>query len=365
VRSDADLGWDEDSDMGSLFPLEEAPGVSHSGHERDHLFMNHEGKKFYDISPLSGIDDPADGRSWIALDYDRDGWLDIAMTNANSPLFRLHRNRMGERAGASQRGRTVAVRFVGGNTAATPADGLACRDGYGAKVRVELGDKRLLQEYRCGEMHSSQSPRTLLIGIGAVESVPRVEVEWPSGRKQSIEGVSAGSMVTAYEVPEQSPTREAFVVAPYGNPLRIAADSGKPAPLAQLRIVDRKDSPPKLTMFTTMATWCPTCKGELPQLAALRQAFSPDQLEMHGVPVDETDTQEKLANYVEENQPAYDLLTDLSRGDVLTVEQVVERTTQLKEALPATLITDPDGMVVYASAGVPSISDLRRLLDGE
>ena len=118
-------------------------------------------------------------------------------------------------------------------------------------------------------------------------------------------------------------------------------------------------------MYTTMATWCPTCKGELPQIAAIRNAFDARELEMHGVPVDPTDDPAKLTSYIQEFQPAYDLLTDLSRGDVQAVERVVEHTTQLEDALPATLITDADGMVIYANAGVPSISELKRLLNGD
>jgi peroxiredoxin len=365
VRNDPDLGWDEDADMGLVFPIEESPGVSHSGHETDHLFMNHEGEKYYDISPLSGLDDPADGRSWAMLDYDRDGWLDIAMTNANSPLFRLHRNRIGERPGTAGSGKIIAMRFVGGNTRPEPVEGLACRDGYGAKVRLDLGDKKLMQEHRCGRRHSSQDPRTVVIGIGANDSVREIEVEWPSGRTQTLENVAAGNIVTAYEVAEQSPTGEAFTVTPYGNPVRIAADAAKKAPLARLAIRDRGEHSARLTMFTTMATWCPTCKGELPQMTAIRNAFGTDELAMHGVPIDPTDDAGKLARYVDENQPAYDLLTDLSRGDVEAVEQVVEHTTQLEEALPATLVTDADGMVIHAQAGVPSISDLRRLLHSD
>jgi peroxiredoxin len=365
VRNDPDLGWDEDANMGLVFPIEESPGVSHSGHETDHLFMNHGGKKFYDISPLSGLDDPADGRSWAMLDYDRDGWLDIAMTNANSPLFRLHRNRIGDRQGMAKRGKMIAVRLVGGNNSSEPVDGLACRNGFGAKVRLDLGDKKLLQEHRCGQRHSSQSSKTMVIGIGENETVPQLEVEWPSGRKQTLENVAAGNIVTAYEVPEQSPTREAFTITPYGNPLHIAADAGKKTPLARLAIRDRSGAPAKLTMYTTMATWCPTCKGELPQIAAIRSAFDRSQLEMHGVPVDPTDDAVKLTGYIKEYQPAYDLLLDLSPGDVQAVERVVENTTQLEEALPATLVTDAEGMVIYANVGVPSISELKRLLNGD
>ena len=37
-------------------------GRSLSGHERNHLFVNQGGQQFKDLSILSGLDNPADGR---------------------------------------------------------------------------------------------------------------------------------------------------------------------------------------------------------------------------------------------------------------------------------------------------------------
>ena len=79
-------------------------------------------------------------------------------------------------------------------------------------------------------------------------------------------------------------------------------------------------------------------------------------------PIDPEDTAVKLSQYRDEYGPAYNLLDDLSRGDVMAVEKVVEHTTQLSDALPATIITDESGMVLYSTAGVPSISDIKKLL---
>ena len=55
--------------------------------ERNHFFLNMgSGKEFVDISALAGTDSASDGRSFALFDYDRDGWQDIVVVNANQPL---------------------------------------------------------------------------------------------------------------------------------------------------------------------------------------------------------------------------------------------------------------------------------------
>ena len=86
-----------------------AQGASFSGHERNHLYVNIDGDDFLDVSGVTGLDHSGDSRAFASLDFDRDGWVDVAMVNANAPLFQLHRNRMGEMADAGS-DRMVAVR---------------------------------------------------------------------------------------------------------------------------------------------------------------------------------------------------------------------------------------------------------------
>ena len=52
-------------------------GFSFSGYERDALFMNRDGKKFFDISGVSGIDSITDGRAAVFADFDNDGDYDV------------------------------------------------------------------------------------------------------------------------------------------------------------------------------------------------------------------------------------------------------------------------------------------------
>ena len=67
---------------------------SFSGNERNRLVMN-SGDGFKDRSLVSGIDCKEDARSFAILDYDGDGWLDIALASVNGQRLRLFRNKFG------------------------------------------------------------------------------------------------------------------------------------------------------------------------------------------------------------------------------------------------------------------------------
>ena len=188
-------------------------GASLSGNERNHLFLNDRGRDFAELSGVSGADSPADGRAFALLDYDGDGWQDLAVVNANAPLLQLFRNRMGERA----TGRMLAVRLVGGNWTAQPREEWSARDGYGALVSVDLAPGMIVREHRAGAGFSAQNSPVLRIGLGERDRVAVLRVRWPSGKTQSAEEVAAGTLVSIYENPRHSPTGEAFVIAPYAG----------------------------------------------------------------------------------------------------------------------------------------------------
>ena len=337
------------------------PLQSWSGHERDHLFLNHAGKQFVEVSGISGLDSPLDGRAFALLDYDRDGFSDIAVVNANAPLFMLYRNRIGE----GSRGRMVAIRFVGGSRTAVPAKDAASRDGYGARVTVALGDLTVVREHRCGEGFAAQNSPTMIVGIGDRKEVTSLSVRWPSGAVHQLRDVPAGTLITAYEVPAHSPNGGPFVMAPY---VAVRVPEGRPvadgsaAPLLRPTALPRIDPAPKLNLFTTMATWCEACRGELPTIERLRSRFSTGDLAFWGVPVDDLDSEERLSAYVARHRPAYRLLSGIPRGDVQAVARVINDRLKV-DALPASAVTDAAGRVLLVTAGLPTISELRRLLD--
>ncbi|MAE96250.1 MAG: hypothetical protein CL910_16480 [Deltaproteobacteria bacterium] len=330
-------------------------GISLSGHERNHLFANGEGR-FLDVSGVSGLDHPADGRAAAWLDYDRDGWLDFAVVNANAPMLQLFRNRMGDLerpAGA------IGLRFVGGNQQPTPSADWSSRDGYGAKIEVTLPGRTLYREYRAGEGFAAQNSDTLLVGLGPHPDAT-LRIRWPSGREQDLGRVAAGSLVTAYENPADAPDGAGATATAYRIPAERTAPGRAPIRMGASRI-DLGESRAALRLYTTMATWCETCRSELPRIAELREAFGPEELALFAVPVDPDDSRAKLESYLTQHRPAYEMLLEIGPADVAEVKATLLRRLR-RDPLPASIVTDREGRVLSASLGVPSLSTLRRLL---
>jgi hypothetical protein len=71
-------------------------GFSFSGYERDPLYLNLGGKKFTDISGISGIDSITDGRAGVFADFDNDGDLDVFSTTIQHQAHLLFRNNVGQ-----------------------------------------------------------------------------------------------------------------------------------------------------------------------------------------------------------------------------------------------------------------------------
>jgi len=113
---------------------------------------------------------PLGSRSSAIFDLDGDGDLDIVTNDFNSPPMVLVSD-------LSQRRpvRWIAIALTG-NT--------SNRDGLGAVVRVHAGG-RVYTKFHDGKSgYLSQSALPLYFGLGDAERIERIEVDWPSGKKQ-------------------------------------------------------------------------------------------------------------------------------------------------------------------------------------
>ncbi len=331
-----------------------------SGHERNHLFMNQSGEQFADMSLVSGLDNPADSRGFALFDYDHDGQQDIALVNANDPLLNLYHNQIEATRADAAPNRFIAIRFVGGNQAAAPSE-LACRDGFGALVEVKLDQTVLKREHRCGEGYGTQNSNTLIIGIGTHDRADSVSVRWPSGKRSSIDNIEAGKLLTVYE----NPTDDSSFVAEDYSPvtLRPAVVQARHRKLTLGPLNTLHDSPtatPKPRLFVTTATWCVACVEHLPHLRDLANQFG-SEIQIVGLPVDRTDTPQKLTQYADEHDLPYSLVLELSdqqRNDIsATLVGIIPA-----DAVPASILTDGDGNVLMTSAGVPTVSELKQAI---
>jgi thiol-disulfide isomerase/thioredoxin len=118
---------------------------------------------------------------------------------------------------------------------------------------------------------------------------------------------------------------------------------------------------PALRIYTSTATWCSSCKKELPQLQLLRERFQPSEVGLFGVPVDPKDDADKVQAYREKYQPAYQLLNALTQQDTMLLRRVIYKVLRV-DGLPASVVTDAEGRVLLVTAQVPTYSEVRKLL---
>lgn len=361
MRSDSQLGLTA-QDLKSLDDEgENTARNSFSGHERNHLFVNVEGR-YRDVSAVSGLDHIADGRAFARLDFDRDGLSDMVLVNANAPRTVLFENRLDSVPGANPGG-MIALRLVGGSRSPEASGVFGPRDPYGAVVRVWVGERVLAREHRCGEGLGAQSSDTMIVGVGSSAAASRVEVRFPGGRTRAFGPVPEGTLATVYEDPAAA--GEGAVEGVLQGPYRREIASRAPPKTAETRLQAPAEAglgmaAPPLVVYTTMATWCASCERELPQLTFLRQRFGREEVALLGVPVDDEDTAVELAAYAREHNPAYRLLAELPPEGREAVQKVV-RGELGEDRLPASVVTDAHGRVLLVRDGVPSLSQLRRL----
>ena len=368
VRTDEELGeefseskeWKADtSELYNFVEEVEVDGVkkivvsSQSGHERNHLFSNSQNEGFVDVSLLSGLDSIADSRSNAIWDFDHDGRLDIALVNANNPFLQLYRNQ-----NSSEDQNFIVVQLVGGNSSGMPSKDWSNRDGIGAVVSITTDQQRFVRESRAGEGFASQNSKSVLIGIGAADS-GKLEIKWPSGKTTTHGTVASGKRMTCFENPKDSKDGSGQALSDY----RPSGFVARPASLftGDEFGKERAAGNARLSVFVSLATWCPECKANQPQVRALADRFG-DSINLFAVPVDEEDTPAKLKTYVEAHNPAYEILSDIEKDTVSQMQEIVTRVSE-QGALPSTIVTDSKGRVMLVTGGVPSVSDVAKLLE--
>ncbi|MCG8457641.1 MAG: CRTAC1 family protein, partial [Holophagales bacterium] len=129
------------------------------------LFMGSPSGAFSEESALRGLVDDRQGRGVSCFDSDRDGDLDIFISNSqDSPGF--YRNDGGN-ANASI---TVGLRGFAPNS-----------EGVGARVEMEpASGPALMRTIRAGSNYVSQDPARAHFGLGPGGTVRELRVSWPA-----------------------------------------------------------------------------------------------------------------------------------------------------------------------------------------
>lgn len=327
-----------------------------SGWERNHLFMN-KGSEFEDVSLISGMDSVSDTRAHCTLDFNRDGYPDVALVNANAPHLQVYMNRLRELS--SEPNNFVAVKLIGGNATDQPSTEWSCRDAVGALIDVTTTERTYVREMRFGEGFAAQNSSTLIFGTGRDSRVD-LKVRWPSGKSNEFKDIEVGRLVKVFENPDESVNGSGLDVEDY-LPSVMAVAQGSPNPIEDRFAVFDETRRGQYQLVVSMATWCAACKKNAPQVKRLKEYFG-EGIGLYGLPIDPNDSTEKLNGYIESQQPAYELLINATPDQREAFETLVHRTLG-KVVLPSTAMVNGDGAVVATWLGVPSVSEVAETID--
>ena len=132
------------------------------------LFRNEGKSRFVDTSKQAGFAKPLVARGAAYADFDRDGDLDVLISNNHGPAM-LYRNDGGNK------NNYLSFRFKANASA------------LGAIVRIGAQ----WQTVHSGSSYCSQSDLALTFGLGGATVVDKIDIEWPSGKRQTMTNVKA------------------------------------------------------------------------------------------------------------------------------------------------------------------------------
>ena len=146
------------------------------------LYRNLQGRRLERLVPADGSPIAArhTSRGLAIGDYDNDGDIDLFINNMSEEPTLLRNDSV-------PAGAFLSMRLIGRESN---------RAGIGARVTVTAGQRRLLQEVRSGSSFMSSSDLRLHFGLGNVEEVERIVIDWPHpSSRDTYSGVSVNQFL--------------------------------------------------------------------------------------------------------------------------------------------------------------------------
>jgi hypothetical protein len=187
VLFDYDNDRDLDLVIGNGNVLDNAEQLrSTSSHAQRNLLLRNDGSgRFEEIGRAagSGFAGVKVSRTLATGDLDNDGDLDLLVTN-NGQSADLLRNDGGNLRNSLQ------IRLVGSTSN---------RNGIGARLLLRTGDHTLTREVKAGSSYLGQNDVRVHFGLGEAPLAERIEIHWPGGMIDVLEGIQANQILTVLE----------------------------------------------------------------------------------------------------------------------------------------------------------------------
>jgi enediyne biosynthesis protein E4 len=166
-----------------------ASGKSLSGFERNRIFLNVQGREFFEISGLTLADSAADGRGTVAADLTNDGMEDVLVRHVGGLPIALYENRFPKTSWLR-----VTLRGVRSN-----------REGIGARLVAVSNGRQFVRELFPNNCFMGQNAAHVHFGLGNATKLDQLTIRWPSGAVQEFKDLEINRHV---RFTEESPDIE-------------------------------------------------------------------------------------------------------------------------------------------------------------
>lgn len=322
-----------------------------SGYEHNKLFQNTGSSPFFEVADVLGADSDLDSRGAAVGDLDRDGDLDLVISNRNFPHITILRND----AAPSNHFLAVALEGMQSNS-----------QGIGARLELSCSGQKQVRSINLGDGFMSQSTTDAWFGLKQCEHVEQLDIQWPSGLKQTLSHLSVDQKIRVTEgqngwekLPLRSRNPDLSIPPPVvknfkegQKEIRQAAPQWiLPDPDGNGVIFPGESS--KTVLVNFWATWCVPCRKEIKDLSENYQKLKNQGIELIGISLDDFEGG-TLKRFIENRKIPYPIVQD-RKGQVFQEHLKVLELGQT--GIPFSLLIQ-DGMIKKIYAGSLNVEEL-------